>query len=75
MCCPKCGKQMELLRPLYFNTGKSWFGCKSCNYVIEESHCSVSGQSHGFKTAMHNYIGYLAALERNKQREAKRLGI
>ncbi len=58
MHCQRCGEPMEMLPDLYFHSGKSWYGCKKCNVVIEENYCSVSGGHMGTEPCFLNYEQY-----------------
>lgn len=68
--CSNCQKQMEFMKPLYFHTGKSWFGCKDCDIVVEQSHCSVTGAEHGCKR-WGSYASYKKMLARRAKGDQK----
>lgn len=59
MYCMSCGQSMELLPDLYFNTGKSWYGCKNCNTVVEDNYCSVTGRQVGINPCKFSYQEYM----------------
>jgi len=69
MYCPFCGKKLEHLSPLYFHTGKTWFGCAPCNSVLERNHCSVTGRVKNIEPCIHSYKNYQLALKRKKKGE------
>jgi len=71
MYCQHCGQMMRMLPPLYFATGKDWYGCDKCNAVTEYNHDSMSGKSMGTEPCRYDLKQYEEIIAQKEAREAE----
>ena len=65
--CPNCGTKLEPLQDLYFHTGKAWFGCKECDQVTVQNHCSVSGMIRSIELCNLSYKEYMERINKKDE--------
>lgn len=61
--CPRCNNTLQGLDPLFFHTGRAWYGCKGCNLVIAQHFCSFTGRKYSENICDYTYEDYQKAIK------------